>query len=267
MEQLSYNVRHIANMLHNLADSIQATGKDELIESRYKLLYTLATYQNKWQKDALSISINALQTKLCKAQDDLETSNIVIRTQARTIQDKERVINDMEDYHNEIVEGYKSDLADERMRYNELLAEYKKKGEQLATLETKLHNLQANQTAMIKNAEAKKDCEINGLKQKLLEAKNEISTLKDCEAYDKGRIKRQADKTNYWMDRTKKAEDELAMYKSTYENIMLLPDGVKCPWENAKIIDQHYFDAEGKRYTLWGRGVLLYLGYCTEKRG
>ena len=267
MQQLSDTLRSFGDMLTTLADNISNTGGDELIESRYKLLYTLARYQNAMQKEAFSITSSVILPKLSKTEDELNTANIIIRTQAHTIREKERVIQGMESYHNEIVEGYKLDLADERMRYNELLVGYKEKSEQLVTLETKHHNLQANQTAMIKNAEAKKDCEINGLKQKLLEANNEISTLKDCAAYDKGRIKRQADKTNYWMDRTKKAEDELAMYKSTYENIMLLPDGVKCPWENAKIIDQHYFDAEGKRYTLWGRGVLMYLGYCTEKRG
>ena len=267
MQQLSDTLRSFGDMLTTLADNISNTGGDELIESRYKLLYTLACYQNSMQKEAFSITSSVILPKLSKTEDELNTANIIIRTQAHTIQEKERIIQDMESYHDVTVEGYKLELEREQGRYTDLLVEFKDRGMQIASLETKLHNLQANQADMIKNAELKKDCEINNLKQKLLDANNQISTLRDCEAFDKGRIKRQADKTNYWMDRAQKAENELAMHKAAYENIMLLPDGVKCPWENAKIIDQHHFGVEGKRYTLWGRGFLMYLGSCTEKRG
>ena len=266
MERLSDTLHDFGKMLTHLADTIRNDGGDELIESRYKLLYTLAAYQNKMQTDSFSISANAMLLKLRKLEDDLSTSNTIIRTQATAIQSKDRIIRDMESYHDEIVDGYKFEIEQERNRYTELLAEFKDRGMQITSLETKLHNLKANQADMVKNAEFKKDCEINALKQKLLEANNEISTLKDCAAFDKGRIKRQADKTNYWMDKANKAEKELAMYKTSYGDVMLLPDGISCPWPDAKIIDQHYFAINGKRYTLWGKGYLIYHGYCTENK-
>jgi chromosome segregation ATPase len=281
MQQLSDTLRSFGDMLTTLADNISNTGGDELIESRYKLLYTLACYQNTMQKETFSITSSVILPKLSKVEDELNTANIIIRTQAHTIQDKERVIQGMESYHNELVDGYKLELEHEKNRYTDLLVEFKDRGMQIASLETKLHNLQANQADMVKNAEFKKDCEINNLKQKLLDANNQISTLRDCAAFDQGRIKRQADKTNHWMkqaadykkkieeyeDRIEKLEKEKETFTWCYSSIMLLPEGVEPHWSDAKIIDQHQFGIEGKRYTLWGRGFLIYLGSCTEKRG
>lgn len=277
MEQLSDTLRSFGDMLTTLADSISNTGGDELIESRYKLLYTLARYQNSMQKEAFSITSSVILPKLSKVEDELNTANIIIRTQAHNIRDKERVIRDMESYHNEIVDGYKFELEHEKNRYTDLLVEFKDRGMQIASLETKLHNCQANQADMIKNAEFKKECEINGLKQKLLEASNEISTLKDCAAFDKGRIKRQADKTNHWMKqaadykkkieeyeaRIEKLEKELDINKNYYSSIMLLPEGVEPHWSDAKVISQEFLEIDGKRYVVWGKGLILNRGYAT----
>jgi hypothetical protein len=130
---------------------------------------------------------------------------------------------------------------------------------------------------MVKNAEFKKDCEINGLKQKLLEANNEISTLKDCAAFDKGRIKRQADKTNHWMkqaaDYKKKIEEyehrienfekEKETFTWCYSSIMLLPEGVESHWSDAKVISQEFLEVDNKRYVVWGKGLIINRGYAT----
>ncbi|MBR5574376.1 MAG: hypothetical protein IKW35_07780 [Paludibacteraceae bacterium] len=277
MQQLSDTLRSFGDMLTTLADNISNTGGDELIESRYKLLYTLACYQNTMQKEAFSITSSVILPKLSKTEDELNTANIIIRTQAHTIQEKERVIQGMESYHNEIVDGYKLELEHEQSRYTDLLVEFKDRGMQIASLETKLHNLQANQADMIKNAEFKKEREINGLKQKLLEANNEISTLKDCAAFDQGRIKRQADKTNYWMkqaadykkqieeyeDRIAKLEKEKETFTWCYSNIMLLPDGVEPHWSDAKVLSQEFLEIDNKRYVVWGKGLIHNRGYAT----
>jgi chromosome segregation ATPase len=277
MQQLSDTLRSFGDMLTTLADNISNTGGDELIESRYKLLYTLARHQNAMQKETFSIASSVILPKLSKVEDELNTANIIIRTQAHAIQDKERVIQGMESYHDEIVDGYKLELEHEKNRYTDLLVEFKDRGMQIASLETKLHNLQANQADMIKNAELKKDCEINNLKQKLLDANNQISTLRDCAAFDQGRIKRQADKTNHWMkqaadykkkieeyeDRIEKLEKEKETFTWCYSSIMLLPEGVEPHWSDAKVISQEFLEIDNKRYVVRGKGLILNRGYAT----
>lgn len=279
MQQLSDTLRSFGDMLTTLADNISNTGGDELIESRYKLLYTLACYQNSMQKEAFSITSSVILPKLSKTEDELNTANIIIRTQAHTIQEKERVIQSMESSHNEIVNGYKFELEREQGRYTDLLVEFKDRGMQIASLETKLHNCQVNQADMIKNAEFKKDCEINNLKQKLLDANNQISTLRDCAAFDQGRIQRQADKTNHWMkqaadykkkieeyeDRIEKLEKEKETFTWCYSSIMLLPEGVEPHWSDAKVISQEFLEIDNKRYVVWGKGLILNRGYATIK--
>ena len=61
----------------------------------------------------------------------------------------------------------------------------------------------------------------------------------------------------------KKIDDltaECNILNFAYPNIMLLPEGMSCPWKDAEIITQHYFEIKGQRYVLWGKGVILEMG-------
>lgn len=61
----------------------------------------------------------------------------------------------------------------------------------------------------------------------------------------------------------KKIDDltaECNILNFAYPNIMLLPEGMSCPWKDAEIITQHHFEIKGQRYVLWGKGVILEMG-------
>ena len=252
MQQLSDTLHTFGKMLTNLANTIRDTGDDELIESRYKLLHTLAVYQNRMQAESFSVGANSLLAKLSKLEDDLNTANIIIKTQGHTIQEKNRLIEDME------------------VRLQDREDKIKKQNEEKAQLRLHLK-------------EAQNDC--NELKDKLSTSDRLVHKhYKDAEFYKKelDKVKAELNNTKGLLDtyitmctnlRHKNDENyaeytkELVLYKTAYPDIMLLPEDVRCPWEDATIISSNNYTINGRSYTLWGRGFLRNTGCNTQIRG
>lgn len=250
MQQLSDTLRSFGDMLTTLADNISNTGGDELIESRYKLLYTLARHQNAMQKETFSITSSVILPKLSKVEDELNTANIIIRTQSHTIQEKNSIIEDMEVRLRDREDKLRKQIdetAQLRLRLNEARNDCNELQDKLSTSDRLLQK-------HYKDTEFYKK-ELNKTKADLNYTKNLLDTYVDMCT----NLRRKNDE-NY-----AKYTEELALYKSVYSDIMLLPHGTKCPWDNATIVSRNDFTINGNVYSLWGKGLLRHAG-CNVTR-
>ena len=307
----------LANSLHSLAEKFDEYNEllsnsinpnEELDSSRYQLLYILTLAQNKQQQKVFVKENTALFTKYQKSVEDLETANIIIKTQGHTIQEKNRLIEDMEARLRDREDKIRKQIEEKaqlRLRLNEARNDCNE-------LKTEINNTKIKHEAELNDVKVKQDDEKEFLQKEIKRLKNQID-LKVYEHSDTtSRLNHQVAKTNYWMEEcerlkqrvteleqlpkygtqvshiagnhlstpeywktlyenlddywkqelpkiNKKIDDlttELAIYKTVYSDIMILPEGTKCPWEDADIISAHYYIINNKRYILWGKGLL-----------
>ena len=252
MQQLSDTLRSFGDILTTLADNISNTGGDELIESRYKLLYTLARHQNAMQKETFSITSSIILPKLSKAEDDLNTANIIIKTQGHTIQEKNRLIEDMEARLRDREDKIRKQIEEKaqlRLRLEEARNNCQELQDKLSTSDRLVHK-------HYKDAEFYKK-ELDKTKAELNNTKGLLDTyITMCTNLSRKNDENYAEYTK-----------ELALYKTAYPDIMLLPEGVKCPWEGATVISNIGYSINENRYILWGKGLLRCTGCNTQIHG
>lgn len=251
----------LANSLHSLAEkfdeynellSSSTNPNEELDASRYQLLYLFTLIQNKQQQKVFVKENTALLTKYQKTVEDLETSNIIIKTQGHTIQEKNRLIEDMEVRLRDREDKIRKQI-EEKAQLRLRLEEARNDGH---ALQDKLSTSDRLLQKHYKDAEFYKK-ELNKAKAELNNTKGLLDTyITMCTNLGRKNDENYAEYAK-----------EITLYKIAYPDIMLLPEGVKCPWEDANMVSSNNYTINGRSYTLWGRGFLRNTGCNTQIRG
>ena len=251
----------LANSLHSLAEkfdeynellSSSTNPNEELDASRYQLLYLFTLIQNKQQQKVFVKENTALLTKYQKTVEDLETSNIIIKTQGHTIQEKNRLIEDMEVRLRDREDKIRKQI-EEKAQLRLRLEEARNDGH---ALQDKLSTSDRLLQKHYKDAEFYKK-ELNKAKAELNNTKGLLDTyITMCTNLGRKNDENYAEYTK-----------ELALYKTVYSDIMLLPEGMRCPWEDATVISNIGYSINENRYILWGKGLLRCTGCNTQIHG
>lgn len=238
MNNLSSELRAMADLLGNLATHIERNVDPSLVEMRYQLLYTIAANNiEKWKSFCESSTV-LLLNKIDKLEKEAETSNIIIKAQGHTIQEKEQTIKDMQ------------------KRIDEL-KEWGKRNQTNATLYKDQRDLKFYECSTLteENKKLRELCierfeRIHELEEELKKEKN-LSTM--YFSLHQESLRQNAANHDTYLK-------HLEALAAVYEDIRLLPEDKPNPFPDADVVDRRYFEIKGKRYTLWGKGAILEMG-------